>query len=281
MNLIQDDRLISISNKIKNDFINFNYAELSNYYDNDNLITELLSLCENQVDKLDIQNERKIFKNFFCNYLAYCTNIEYIKKILNKYKNINLSYSFSLITKIMSNKNIEVFEYVFKYVNEKIKNMESNDIIELLLLYDNISLDKLKIILETVAELNHLEILNVLARKYNLENFMYVFEIGVENQNDLTEEFELKLEPLAKFMDYRDYSTPYRGDLLMISSDSNSLDIVKYLLSLNLFSIQSAKKSLDFILSNPSNMTISRFCGNEFVGDKSNICLELNNYLNK
>ena len=63
---------------------------------------------------------------------------------------------------------------------------------------------------------------------------------------DVKKTFIAREQPLASYLDARDYSQPLECDLLLVSADANSYYIVEYLLELGIFSHQSIEKAYQY-----------------------------------
>jgi len=153
----------------------------------------------------------------------------------------------------MENLNLDVYEYYLKMI----KQLKPNDVINCCILIDDISPNRLKLSLQKSNLImdEYFMLLRVFGSKNNLECFEYIIYQSKDNL-DLTKKFTTKEEPFSKYMDYRDYSVPIECDLLLLVSDSNSFEIVKYLLGLKIFSSNSIYQSFEYVKSNPNNIRL-------------------------
>jgi hypothetical protein len=164
----------------------------------------------------------------------------------------------------------------FEYFCSQVKNINLSDIVDVCIMND-IEFDKFKFLLPmssyTVDE--HFILLRITGVYDNLKNFKLVYECCKDLLN-VTKTFIAREEQLAKYMDYRDYSKPYECDLLLYCSDSNSYDVVEFLLELGLFSIQSIKNAYNYV---KENQQLVRLRGNEQIDNKDKTISILEKYI--
>lgn len=219
-------------------------------------LTEYEKNIDKEVDYIKKSNKvKKMIKFVLSN-----SKLEHIKYLIEKYefKEFKSLYLYLVI----KNSNPDVFEYYLKMV----KQIEPENIIDSCILADNISLNKLKLLLEKsdLTSDEYFMLLRIFGSKNDLECFQYIISQSKDNL-DLTQKFIAKEEPFVKHMDYRDYSIPIECDLLLYVSDCNSFRIVKYLLELKIFSYNSIIQAFEYVKSNPNYI---RLRGNEFVDNK-------------
>ena len=189
--------------------------------------------------------------------------MEYIEHIISKYE-FNQFSKFDLYFTI-KNPNDDVMEYFI----HKTKTISSDDIMDICII-SNIPFTKLKILFnELQCDLksdDYFMLLRCFAKNNNLESFKFI-EIISKNICDLTQKFIAKEYPLASFTYFwDDYSVNFECDLLLYASDSNSFDIVKYLLSLMIFSKDSIKRSIEYV---KNNLYIIRLSESKTIDDKT------------
>lgn len=219
-----------------------------------------LTEYETYVDNETNQNIKLEKLRIMIKFTLSFSKLEYIKHLVEKYESIKFSpYDLSIVIK---NSNADVFEYYLKIM----KVLSPTDIIDCCILSNGINLNILKLLLlkSNFSLDDYFMLLKIYGTQNNLECFEYIIH-KTNNQLDLTQKIIAREEPLARFMDSRDYSVPVECDLLLLVSDSNSFEVVKYLLELKIFSSESISKAFEYVKSNPK---LIRFRNNKFIDNK-------------
>lgn len=255
---------------ILNDNINkINLIQIVNELNNEDM-NNFLSTYEKTIDELNKLPQKSLYVKKIIKFALQYSNLEYIQHLVSKY-NFNEFKSFDLY-RVVKNSNPNILEF---YVSQ-VKNIYSTDVIESYILTD-IEFNKLKFLLTITSYTNdeYLLLLRGTGQYNNLKNFKLVYDCCNDLLN-VTKTFIAREEPLAGFMDYRDYSKPYECDLLLYCSDSNSYNIVEYLLELNVFSISSIKNAYQYV---EENQQLVRLIGNKRIDNKDKTMTILKKYI--
>lgn len=261
------NNLLNYTTILNDDIDKINLFQIVDELNNDDM-KNFLSVYEKTIDELN----KSIYIKKIIKFALQYSNLEYIQHLILKYdwgdelKPLDLNY-------VVKNSNPNVFEYFCS----RIKNIISSDIVDVCAVND-IEYNKLKFLLDTINYNpdEYLLLLRGISSYNNLENFKLVHS-SCNNLLNITKTFIAREEPLAKFMDYRDYSKPFECDLLLYCSDSNSYNIVEYLLELNVFSFLSIKNAYQYVEENPQ---LVRLRGNKCIDDKYSTISILEKYSN-
>lgn len=263
------NNLLNYTTILNDDIDEINLFQIFNELNNEDM-NNFLSIYEKTIDELNKSPKKSIYVKKIIKFALQYSNLEYIQHLISKY-NFNELKSMYL-NYVVKNSNI----YVFKFFCSQVKNIDSSVIIDVCFIND-IEFNKLKFLLNlTNYNLDeYFFLLRGIGAYNNLENFKLVYD-SCKNLLNVTKTFTAREEPLAQFMDCRDYSIPYECDLLLYCSVNNSYDIVEYLLQLNLFSIQSIKNAYQYVKENQRLIRLGR---NERIDNKDKTISILEKYI--
>lgn len=245
------NNLLNYTTILNDDIDEINLFKIVNELNNEDM-NNFLSTYEKTIDELNKSPQKSMYVKKIIKFALQYSSLEYIQHFVSKY-NFN-EFILSYLNRVVKNSNPNVFEYFCLQV----KNIDSSVIIDVCILND-IEFDKLKFLLN-LTNYNMDEyffLLRGIGAYNNLENFKLVYD-SCKNLLNVTKTFIAREEPLAKVMDFRDYSIPYECDLLLYCSDNNSYDVVEYLLELGLFSIQSIKNAYQYVKENQQLIRLGR-----------------------
>lgn len=268
--------------KINTNIDHVNLFELKNILSK-KYMSYIANIYENSIEKISDSQKKNICEIHYLYYILTYGKLLDIIQFFDKYLNIELKSKH--LYNVTKNSDINVVKYLCSVV----KNINKQDVIDACIINPDISLETLKIVMNQISNLSedyytlqdYLQIMKCFGSNNNLENFKYIYSIYNECllkynlENDLTQKIILREQPTCHKMDYRDYTIEYEGDLLLLVSDSNSYEVLEYLLKLNIFSKESIKKSYEYVKQNPYHM---RFQNNKRVENKNKVKLILEKY---
>lgn len=263
------DTLLNYTTILNDDIDEINFIQIVNELNNEDM-NNFLFIYEKTIDELNKSPKKSTYVKKIIKFALQYLSLEYIQHLISKY-NFNEFKSFYL-SLVVKNSNLGVFEYFCSQV----KNINSSDIIDVCIIND-IEFNKLKFLLN-ITNYNldeYFYLLRGIGAYNNLENFKLVYN-SCKDLLNVTKTFIAREEPLARFMDYRDYSKPYECDLLLYCSDSNSYNIVEYLLELNVFSISSIKNAYQYV---GGNKQVVRLRENKPIDNKDKTMTILKKYI--
>lgn len=252
------NNLLNYTTILNDDIDEINLFQMVNVLDNDDM-NNFLSAYEKTIDELNKSPKKSIYVKKIIKFALQYSSLEYIQHLISKYNFNELKQVY--LNCVVKNSNFGVLEFFCSQV----KNINSSNIVDVCIMND-IEFDKFKFLLSMSSYTadEHFILLRITGAYNNLKKFKLVYEC-CKNLLNITKTFIAREEQLVKFLGYRDYSKPYECDLLLYCSDSNSYDVVEYLLELGLFSIQSIKKALEYI---KNNSHLVRLRGNKFIDNK-------------
>lgn len=263
------NNLLNYITILNDDIDEINLFQIVNELNNEDM-NNFLSTYEKTIDELNKSPKKSIYVKKIIKFALQYSSLKYIQYLASKY-NYNEFKSFYL-SLVVKNSNPNVFEYFCSQV----KNFDFYDMVDVCAMND-IEFNKFKFLFD-ITNFNMDEyffLLRIISSYNNLENFKLVYDI-CKNLLNITKTFIAREEPLVKYMDYKDYSKPYECDLLLYCSDSNSYNVVEYLLELGLFSIQSIKNAYNYV---KENQQLVRLRGNERIDNKYKTISILEKYI--
>lgn len=266
---MNSNNLLNYTTILNDDIDKINLFQMIYELDNIDMNT-FLNIYEKSIDELNKYHNKSIYIKKLVKFALQYYSLEYIQYLVSKY-NFN-EFVSSYLIRVVKNSNTNVLEYFCSQVI----NINPSVIIDVCILYD-VEFDKLKFLLDTTNYNldEYFLLLRGVSMYNNLKNFKLIYD-SCKNLLNITKTFTAREEPLAKVLDFRDYSIPYECDLLLYCSDNNSYDIVEYLLQLNLFSMHSIKNAYLYVKENQQLIRLGR---NKRIDNKDKIISMLKKYI--